>query len=59
MGAQDLQLNSAYEINFHLQWTLRAWKHTDSAPLHVKPISITGIRRIAVLATSDVVDDTF
>jgi hypothetical protein len=59
MGAQDLRLNSAYEIDFRLQWTLCTWKHTDPAPLRVKPIPITVIHRIVVLAMSDVVDDTF
>jgi hypothetical protein len=59
MGAQDPRLNSAYEINFRLQQTLHAWKHTDPGPLCVKPIPITVIHRIVVLATSDVVDDTF
>ena len=59
MGAQDLWLNSVYEIDFCLQRTLRAWKHTNTAPLHVKPIPIIVIRWIAVLPTSDVVDGTF
>jgi hypothetical protein len=59
MGAQDLRLNSAYKIDFCLQRTLRPWKHTDPTPLRVKPIPITVIRWIAVLTTSDVVDDTF
>jgi hypothetical protein len=39
---------------------LRAWKQTNPAPMRVKPIPITVIRRIAVSAsTADVVDDTF
>jgi hypothetical protein len=59
MRVQDPWLNSVYEIDFHLQRSLHARKHTDPTPLRVKPIPITVICRIAVLATSDVVDDTF
>ncbi len=58
MGAHDPRLNSVHEINFRLQRTLHAWKHTDPAPLHVKPIPIPVIRRISVSATSDLADDT-
>jgi hypothetical protein len=59
MGAKDPRLNSAFQIDFCIQRTLRVWKQKDPAPLRVKPIPITVIRRIAVSTTSDVVDDTF
>jgi hypothetical protein len=59
MGAKDPRLNSAFQINFRIQRTLRAWKQKDPAPLRVKPIPITVIRNIAVSATSDVVDSAF
>jgi hypothetical protein len=59
MGAHDPRLNSAHEIDFHLQQTLCAWKHTDPEPLCVKPIPIPVIRRIAVSATLDLADNTF
>jgi hypothetical protein len=59
MGAKDPRLNLAFQINFRIQWMLRAWKHTNPAPMQVKPIPITVIRWIAVLATANVVDDTF
>ncbi len=49
VGAHDPRLNSAHSIDFRLQQTLKAWKTTDPAPLRVKPIPITVIRRIAVM----------
>jgi hypothetical protein len=59
MGAKDPRLNSAFQINFRIQRTLRAWKQTNPAPMQVKPIPITVIRRITVSATADIVDNTF
>ncbi len=59
MGAKDPHLNLAFQIDFRIQRTLRAWKQKDLAPLRVKPIPITVIRSIAVSATSDVVDAAF
>jgi hypothetical protein len=59
LGADDPRLNSAFKIDFRLQCTLAAWKITDPAPLRVKPIPISVIRRIAVMATSDTGDDTY
>ncbi len=59
MGSQDPRLNSAFKIDFHLQRTLRAWSHTDPAPLRVKLLPVSVIRPIAVLATSDFASDTF
>ncbi len=59
LGADDPPLNSAFKIDFQLQWTLAAWKITDPAPLRVKPIPISVIRGIAVMATSDSGDDTY
>jgi hypothetical protein len=50
VGASDPRLNSAHTVDFRLQRTLNAWKTTDPAPLRVKPIPITVIRRIAVLS---------
>jgi hypothetical protein len=58
MGAKDPRLNLAFQINFLIQRMLRAWKQTNLAPMRVKPIPITVIRRIAVSATADIVDDT-
>ncbi len=58
LGANDPRLNSAYKIDFCLQRTLAAWKLTDPAPLRVKPIPISVIRRIATLATENTGDDT-
>jgi hypothetical protein len=59
MGAKDPRLNLSFQIDFRIQWMLCAWKHTNPAPMRVKPIPITVIRRIAVSATADVVDNTF
>jgi hypothetical protein len=59
MGAKDPRLNLAFQIDFRIQRVLRTWKHTDPAPMQVKPIPITVIRWIAVSATADVVDNTF
>jgi hypothetical protein len=59
MGAKDPRLNSAFQIDFLIQRTLRAWKQKDPAPLRIKPIPITIIQSIAVSATSNVVDATF
>jgi hypothetical protein len=59
MGAKDPRLNSAFQIDFCIQRTLRAWKQQDPTPLRVKPIPITVVRRITVSAMADVVDDTF
>jgi hypothetical protein len=59
MGAKDPRLNSAFQIDVRIQRMLRAWKHTNPAPMRVKPIPITVICRIAVSATADIVDDTF
>jgi hypothetical protein len=50
MGANDPRLTSAHTIDFLLQRTLKAWKTTDPAPLHIKLIPISVIRRIAVLS---------
>ena len=50
VGANDPRLNSANNINFRLQRTLKAWKSTDPAPLRVKPIPISVVRRIAALS---------
>ena len=57
VGAHDPRLNSAHSIDFRLQRTLKAWKTTDPAPLRVKPIPITVIRRIAVLAQTSASHD--
>jgi hypothetical protein len=59
LGADNPRLNSVFKINFRLQRTLAAWKITDPAPLRVKPMPISVIRRIAVMATSDIGDDTY
>ena len=50
VGANDPRLNSANNIDFRLQRTLKAWKSTDPAPLRVKPIPISVVRRIAALS---------
>ena len=59
MGANDPGLNSAFQVGFCIQRTLRAWKLTNPAPLQVKPIPITVIRNIATSATPDFVTSTF
>ena len=60
VGADDPRLNSAHNIDFRLQRTLKAWKNSDPAPDRVKPIPITVIRQIAVLAqTTNAADATF
>ena len=50
MGTDDPRLNSAHDIDFRLQRTIKAWKTSDPAPLRVKPIPIQVIRRIARLS---------
>ena len=50
VAANDPRLNSANNIDFRLQRTLKAWKSTDPAPLRVKPIPISVVRRIAALS---------
>jgi len=50
VGAGDPRHNSSNTIDFRLQRTLKAWKTSDPAPLRVKPIPISVIRRIAVLS---------
>ena len=58
VGGHDPRLTSAHSIDFRLQRTLKAWKTTDPAPLRVKPIPITVIRRIATLAQTTMAADT-
>ncbi len=49
MGAKDPWLNSAHQIDFRLHRMIKSWKSSDPAPLHVKPIPIQVIRRVATL----------
>jgi hypothetical protein len=57
VGAKDPCLNSANQIDFWLQCMIKSWKSSNPAPLHVKPIPIQVIGRVAslsqLLSTSD------
>jgi hypothetical protein len=59
VGANDPCLNSAHVNNFWLQRTIKVWKTSDPAPMHVKPITIQVIHRIAIMAqytsTTDII----
>ena len=59
LGAPDPCLNSAFKIDFRIQRMLHTWSQTGPAPLRVKPIPVSVIKRITVMATSDVISDTF
>jgi hypothetical protein len=59
MGTKDPRLNPAFQIDFRIHRTLRAWKQSDPAPLRVKPIPVSVIRTLAVWATADTVTETY
>ena len=50
VGANDPRLNTAGNIDFRLNRTYASWKKQDPPPNRVKPIPISVIRQIAIIA---------
>ena len=51
-GGPDLRLDNRGNIDFHLTQMIKAYAKSDPPPNQVKPVPITVVRRIMVVAAT-------